>query len=78
VRGDYNSFFGPISDFARFIAQKELVHLLKLTIHTSSYYSAKDVCISTLVGFELLLELKIEQNGGTSLHTSCYKAASSL
>jgi hypothetical protein len=30
------------------------------------------------VDFELLLELKIEQKKGTSLHTSCYKAAPSL
>jgi hypothetical protein len=50
-----------MTDFAKFIAQKELVYLLKLTIHTSSYYSAEDVCISTLVEFELLLELKFEQ-----------------
>jgi hypothetical protein len=33
----------------------------------SSYYSAEDVCISTLVVVELLLELKIEQKQGTSL-----------
>jgi hypothetical protein len=38
-------FFDTMTDFAKFIAQKELVHLLKLTIHTSSYYSAEDVCI---------------------------------
>jgi hypothetical protein len=36
------------------------------------------MCISRLVKFELLLELKIEQKIGTSLHTACYKAASSL
>jgi hypothetical protein len=36
------------------------------------------LCISRLVDFELLLELKIEQKKGTSLHTSCYKATSSL
>jgi hypothetical protein len=36
------------------------------------------MCISRLVKFELLLELKIEQNVGTLLHTACYKAASSL
>jgi hypothetical protein len=33
----------------------------------SSYYSAVDMCISSLVEFELLLELKIEQKDGTSL-----------
>jgi hypothetical protein len=27
--------------------------------------------INTLVEFELLMELKIEQKKGTSLHTSC-------
>jgi hypothetical protein len=36
------------------------------------------MCINRLVEFELLLELKIEQKIGTSLHTVCYKAASSL
>jgi hypothetical protein len=33
------------------------------------------MCISRLVEFELLLELKIEQKKGTSLHISSYKAA---
>jgi hypothetical protein len=33
------------------------------------------MCISRLVKFELLLELKVEQKHGTSLHTSCYKDA---
>jgi hypothetical protein len=56
-----------MSDFARINPQKELVYLLKLTIHTSSYCSAEGVCISTLVDFELLLELKFEQKDGTSL-----------
>jgi hypothetical protein len=45
-------------------------------LHTSSYYSAEDVCISRLVEFELLLELKFEQNNGTSLDSPCYKYAS--
>jgi hypothetical protein len=36
-------------------------------LHTSSYYSAVDVCISRLVEFELLFELKFEQKYGTSL-----------
>jgi hypothetical protein len=67
-----------MSDFAKIVPQKELVYLLKLTIHTPSYYSAEDVCISTLVDFELLLELKIEQKQGTSRDSPCYKAASSL
>jgi hypothetical protein len=60
-------FSDTMSDFAKIIPQKELVYLLKLTIHMSSYYSAEDVCISTLVNFKLLLELKIEQKQGTSL-----------
>jgi hypothetical protein len=36
------------------------------------------MCNNRLVEFELLLELKIEQKNGTTLHTSRYKAASSL
>jgi hypothetical protein len=36
-------------------------------LHTSSYYSAVDVCISRLVEFELLFELKFKQKMGTSL-----------
>jgi hypothetical protein len=36
-------------------------------LHKSSYYSAEDVCISRLVKFELLFELKFEQKDGTSL-----------
>jgi hypothetical protein len=36
------------------------------------------MCISRLVKFELLLELKIEQKKGTSRDSPCYKAASSL
>jgi hypothetical protein len=55
-----------MTDFAKFIAQEDFVHLLKLTIHTSGYYSAEDVCTSTLVEFELLSELKIEKK--TVLH----------
>jgi hypothetical protein len=60
-------FFNTMSDFAKIIPQKELVYLLKGTIHTSSYYSAEVVCISTLVDVELLLELKIKQAHGISL-----------
>jgi hypothetical protein len=36
-------------------------------LHTSSYYSAEDVCISRLVKLELLLDLKFEQKHSTSL-----------
>jgi hypothetical protein len=36
------------------------------------------MCINRLVEFELLLELKIEQKSGTSLHTLRYNAASSV
>jgi hypothetical protein len=36
------------------------------------------MCISRLVELELLLELKIEQKDGTSLHTSCYKDTTSF
>jgi hypothetical protein len=40
-------------------------------LNSSSYISAEDVCISTLVEFELLLELKFEQENSTLLHTPC-------
>jgi hypothetical protein len=36
------------------------------------------MCISRLVEFELLLELKFEQKKGTSLHIACCKDVSSL
>jgi hypothetical protein len=36
------------------------------------------LCISRLVKFELLFELKIEQKRGISLDTPCYKPTSSL
>jgi hypothetical protein len=47
-------------------------------LHMSSYYSAEDVCISRLVEFELLLELKFEQKDGTSLDSPRCKDTSSL
>jgi hypothetical protein len=47
-------------------------------LHTSSYYSAEDLCISRLLEFELLLELKFEQKNSTSLDSLYYKDASSL
>jgi hypothetical protein len=67
-----------VSDFAKFIPQKELVYLLNLIIHRSSYYLAEDLCISRLVEFELLLELKFEQKHGTSLDSPRCKDVSSL
>jgi hypothetical protein len=51
-----------MSDFAKFVPPKELVYTLECKLA---------VVINTLVEFELLMELKIEQKKGTSLHTSC-------
>jgi hypothetical protein len=42
-------FFDTMSDFATVIPQKELVYLLKLTMRTSSYKCAEDVCMVGLV-----------------------------
>jgi hypothetical protein len=36
-----------------------------------SRYEAEIQILTTLVEFELLMELKIKQKKGTSLHTSC-------
>jgi hypothetical protein len=55
------SFSDTMSDFAKFIAQKELVYLLKLTLHRTAIECKEGLCISRLVDFELLLELKFEQ-----------------
>jgi hypothetical protein len=56
-----------MSDFAKIIPQKELVYLLKLTIHMAAIECKVAMCISRLVDFELFLELKFEQKKGTSL-----------
>jgi hypothetical protein len=40
-------------------------------LHNAAIECKLAMCISRLVKFELLLELKFEQNKGTSLHTSC-------
>jgi hypothetical protein len=45
-------------------------------LHMATLECKLAMCISRLVEFELLLELKIEQKKGTSLHTACYKDAS--
>jgi hypothetical protein len=50
-----------MSDFAKFIPQKELVYSLKLTIHMAAIECKVAMCISRLVEFELLLELKFKQ-----------------
>jgi hypothetical protein len=47
-------------------------------LHMATIECKLAMCISRLVEFELLLKLKFEQKSGTSLHTSRYKAASSL
>jgi hypothetical protein len=47
-------------------------------LHTSTIECKEGLCISRLVKFELLLELKIEQKQGTSLHTSSYKHTTSF
>jgi hypothetical protein len=56
-----------MSDFAKFIPQKELVYLLKLIIHMAAIECKVAMCISRLEDFELLMELKFEQKKGTSL-----------
>jgi hypothetical protein len=56
-----------MSDFAKFIPQKELVYLVNLIIHMAAIECKVAMCISRLVEFELLLELKFEQKKGTSL-----------
>jgi hypothetical protein len=40
-------------------------------LHSPAIECKERLCISRLVDFELLLELKIEQKKGTSLHTPC-------
>jgi hypothetical protein len=60
-------FFGPIFDFAKFIPPKELVYQLTVNHIRLQKKCKEGLCISRLVKFELLLELKIEQKDGTSL-----------
>jgi hypothetical protein len=61
-------FSDPISDFAKFIPPKELVHQLTVNFLLLVLSVLKmSVCISRFVDFELLLELKFEQKDGTSL-----------
>jgi hypothetical protein len=62
-----------MSDFAKFIPQEELVYLLQLTIYMGAIECKVAMCISRLVDFELLLELKFEQKDGTLLDTACYR-----
>jgi hypothetical protein len=45
-------------------------------LHSPVIECKEGLCISRLVDFELLLELKIEQKKGTSLDSPCYKDAS--
>jgi hypothetical protein len=72
-------FFDPMSDFAKFIPQKELVYKLTQNYTVLHAIECKEgLCISRLVDFELLFELKFEQKKGTTLHTPRYKAVSSL
>jgi hypothetical protein len=47
-----------MSDFAKFIPQKEVVYLLNLIIHMAAIECKVAMCISRLVKFELLLELQ--------------------
>jgi hypothetical protein len=57
-----------ISDFAKFIPQKELVCLLTQNYLRSPAIECKEgLCISISVDFELLLELNLEQKTGTLL-----------
>jgi hypothetical protein len=71
-------FFDTMSDFAKIIHQKKLVYLLKLTLHMPAIECKEGLCISILVDFEFLLELKIEQKQGTSRDSPCYKDATSF
>jgi hypothetical protein len=64
----YSSFCtDTMSDYAKFIPQKELVYLLNLIIHMAAIECKVAMCICRLLDFELLLELKFEQKKGTSL-----------
>jgi hypothetical protein len=54
-----------MSDFAKFIPQKELVYLLNLIIHMAVIECKVAMCISRLLEFELLFNFK--QKKGTSL-----------
>jgi hypothetical protein len=45
-------------------------------LHSPAIECKEGLCISRLVEFELLLELKFEQKIGTSLDSPCYKDAS--
>jgi hypothetical protein len=47
-------------------------------LHSPAIECKEGLCISRLVDFELLLELKIEQKKGTSLHTSCCRLSQAL
>jgi hypothetical protein len=64
-------FSDPISDFAKFIPQKELVYKTYTKLHSPAIECKEGLCISRLVEFELLLELKFKQKNSNSLHTSC-------
>jgi hypothetical protein len=72
----YRVFFTGKIYALKYIAYrvKYLVTGILLTynkLHTSAIECKEGLCISRLVDFELLLELKIEQKNGTSLHTPC-------
>jgi hypothetical protein len=67
-----------MSDFAKFVTQKELVYVLHLIIRMAAIECKVAMCISRLVEFELLLELKFEEKFVTSLDSPCYKDTSSL
>jgi hypothetical protein len=57
-------FFDTMSDFAKFVTQKEVVYVLNLITHMAAIECKVAMCIiSRLVEFELLLELKFEQKG---------------
>jgi hypothetical protein len=47
-------------------------------LHSPAIECKEGLCISRLVDFELLLELKFEQKQGTSRDSMCYKDATSL
>jgi hypothetical protein len=65
MRDDCNSFFSDtMSDFAKIIPQKELVYLLKLTIHKPSLHSAAGLCMVGLVDLRALHGANIRAKRG--------------
>jgi hypothetical protein len=71
-------FFGFDECFCKIHTSKRARILTCSKLHTSAIECKEGLCNSRLVDFELLLELKIEQNKGNSVHTSRETDATSL